>query len=326
MSTIGKICLVVALLLWLLMLAPIPGVWGGWGPKLLVAQNEWAEEIRTAKKTTEAAIEKEAAARIQLNAAITDVQAVTFGWDRFWNIPARGQGDPTAPRITKQPGGRLVVDNLGSSQGIADVNTVVNGQQQLVSPTIHAFFGGPNGESYAGEFTAKEITANRMVLVPVHANPPQFAQTWDVNAAWRLRTMIPAGNRTALDSLYRQRRRLTQLLTELEASVSQQQALLQSAQTGLETRKGELLGNPANNAIENLPEFKDGLLLVTEQTEEERNQLALEVDTLRRQILQQIEERDAQIEELQNLMMNLPSSSNTAQLARRVSDAPTEER
>lgn len=325
MSTIGKVCLSIALLLWLLILTPIPGVWGGWAPKLLVAHNEWAAEIRAARQATEDVIGREAKARDELNKAITDVQAVTFGWDKFWNVPARGQGDPTAPRITKQPNGRLIVDNLGSNQGIADTTEMVNGQQQLVRPVFHAFFGGANGETYAGEFTAVNITATRMELEPVHQNPVPFIQTWDVNAPWRLRTMIPAGDRTALDGLYRQRRRLSQLAAELDASVVRQQALLQAAQTGLETRKGELLGNPANDAIENRPEFKDGLLLVTELTEEERNQLALEVDALRRKILLEIEERDAQVEELQNLIKQLPSGNNTAQVAR-ASDIPSEER
>lgn len=315
MSTTGKVCLSIALLLWLLVLAPIPGIWGGWAPKLLLAHNEWASELRSAKLATEAAIADESSARIQLNQAITDVQAVTFGWDKFWTIPARGQGDPSAPTISKKQGGRLEVMNLGSSQGISDKTVMVNGQQQLVQPVIHAFYGGPNGQSYAGEFTATNITATRMELVPVHANPPQFFQQWNVNAAWRLRTMIPAGDRTELDSLYRQRRRLSQLTTDLDASVKRQEALLESAKTGLDTRKGELLGNPANAPIENRPEFKDGLLLVTELSEEQRNQLALEVDTLRRQIRAQVEERDLLVEELQSMLNKLPSGTNQAQVA-----------
>lgn len=324
MSTTGKVCLSIAFILWLLLLAPIPGVWGGWAPKLLLAHNEWAAELRTAKAATEAVIKTEANARQSLNAAITDVQAVTFGWDKFWTVPARGQGDQTSPTITKQPGGRLIVSNLGSDQGIADTTEMVNGQQQLVQPVIHAFYGGANGESYAGEFLATNITASSMVLQPVHTNPPQFVQLWDVNAAWRLRTMIPAGDRTAIDSLYRQRRRLGELTSELTASTTRQQSLLESAQSGLETRKGELLGNAANVAIENRPEYKDGLLLVTELTEEERNQLALEVDTLRRQILSQIEEREALMEELQQQLNKLPSGTSQAQIARGPADDSTE--
>lgn len=329
MSTTGKVCLSIALLLWLLLLMPVPGVWGGWAPKLLFAHNEWATELRSAKAATEDAIEREANARRELNKAITDVQAVTFGWDKFWTVPARGQGDQSAPTINKQQGGRLVVTNLGANQGISDKTEMVNGKAELVQPIIHAFYGGANGESYAGEFTATNITANRMELVPVHPNPPQFMQLWDVNAAWRLRTMIPAGARTELDSLYRQRRRLVQLTAEMDSaemkgSLQKQQSLLESAQIGLETRKGELLGNPANVAIDNRPEYKDGLLLVTELTEEERNQLALEVDTLRRQILKQIEERNAVIEELQGLLNKLPSGNNSAQLAKGPSVESTE--
>lgn len=324
MSTTGKVCLSIALILWLMLLAPIPGVWGGWAAKLLLVHNEWAVELRTAKAATEAIIKTEATARQDLNAAITDIQAVTFGWDKFWTVPARGQGDQTSPTITKQQGGRLIVSNLGSDQGISDTTELVNGQQQLVQPVIHAFYGGADGESYAGEFVATNITASSMVLQPVHANPLQFVQLWDVNAAWRLRTLIPAGDRTALDSLYRQRRRLGELTSELTASTTRQQSLLESAQSGLETRKDELLGNPANVAIENRPEYKDGLLLVTELTEEQRNQLALEVDTLRRQIRSQIEEREALIEELQQQLNKLPSGSSQAQIARGPSDDSTE--
>ena len=324
MSITGKICLSIALILWLMLLAPIPGVWGGWAPKLLLAHNEWATELRSAKLKTEKSIQQQVTARRELNKAIYDVKAITFGWDKFWTVPARGQGDASAPTIAKQQGGRLVVTNLGASHGISDVTEVVNGQQQLVQPVIHAFYGGTDGESYAGEFIATNITANRMELVPVHANPPQFVQLWDVNAAWRLRTLIPAGDRTRLDGLYRQRRRLGQLTADLNASVERQQSLLESARTGLEARRGELLGNPDHVVIKNRPEYTEGLLLVTEQTEEERNQLALEVDTLRREILEQIAQRDASIEELQKLMDSLPSGTNQAQVAEGPSASLTE--
>lgn len=319
MSTPGKICLSIALLLWLLLLAPIPGIWGGWAPKLLVAQNEWATELRDARQKTADAIEREARSRAELNSAITNVQAATFGWDKFWTVPVRGQGDASAPTINKQQGGRLIVNNLGAAQGIIAETKMIDGQQQLVKPVIHAFYGGANGYTYAGEFTAENITANRFELIPVHAVPPQFVQSWNVNAQWRLRSMIPAGDRTALDSLYRQRRRLNQLTTDLQASLVQQQELLAAAEKSLETRKGELLGNPANTPIENRPEFRDGLVRVTEQTEESRNQLALEVDTLRREILDQIQQREAQIQEVQRLLDQLPTANSSAQIADRTS-------
>ncbi|MEZ6122929.1 MAG: hypothetical protein R3C49_07105 [Planctomycetaceae bacterium] len=310
MSTLGRVCLVLTLLLMVIAVAPIPAPYGGWVPRLLVVHNQWAEKLRDAKKKAQDAVLAERNATMERDKALTDLESQILGWDRYWNVPARGQDtDANAPSIAKQ-NGRLILNNIGSNQGLEQLTyTDDAGNQQLVNPIVFAFFGGAEGFNYVGEFRALNITASRAELEPVHGlSQQEFAQL-DVNAAWRLRTMVPPGERTSVDELYRHGRQTVEMIQTVDANLARQDALLKAAQAALATREAELLGDPSRDPVPNRPELHEGLLKVTEQTEEERNQLLVDVDRLRRAIKVAHAEREAMRNQLNQLIAKLPTPS-----------------
>ncbi len=307
MSTLGKICLSLTILLLLLAMAPIPGKYGGWIPRLLVFHNQWSEKLRDAKAGAGAAIEAQATARQELSQASTDLENQVTGWDRYWNIPQNSGA------ISKN-NGRLILTNIGTNHGLVTKQvTDINGAQQLMLPVVHAFYGGPEGYTYAGEFVAdpNNLAANRAVLRPVH---PVNPRAWPENAAWRLRGMIPSGARANIDELHRRINRTRELTDRTLANITRQTGLLHAAEDALNVRKGELLGNPDGIDDPGRPEFIVGLLQAIEDFEEERNQLQLDVDHLRRSLNASSEERNQKLEALTAAAAKLPDSASSTSL------------
>ncbi len=321
MSTLGKICLSLTILLLLLALAPIPGKFGGWTPKLLVFHNQWSEKLRDAKADAADGIEKRAAARQELSLASTDLENQVTGWDRYWNIPRRGPQVPqNAPSLDKN-NGRLILRNLGTNDGLVTKQvTDDNGAQQLMLPVVHAFYGGPEGFTYAGEFVATAAELTSAVLQPVHPVSPSEFSDWPVDVRWRLRGMIPSGARTSIDELHRRRTRTRELIRQTNANIGRQEGLLSAAEGALTLRKEELLGIPPegmgdHEPIVGRPELTDGLLRAIEDLEEARNQLQLDVDHLRRALKKSVLERDQKRDALNGAANELPDSSSGTSLA-----------
>ncbi len=311
MSTLGKVCLVLTLLLLLLAVLPIPGVWGGWTPKLLVMHNAWSESFRDGKQKAIDAELSNNQARIELAKATADIESLVVGWDRYWIIPARGPENPTdAPTISKN-NGRLQLTNLGTQQGLTTRQvTDDNGAQQLMSPVIHAFYGGAEGFNYAGEFIASDITQTTATLQPAHPVSPADENAWPVNGTWRLRALIPPSSRLSIDELFAHDRRTSELSVQTVTNIGRQQQLLQAAQEAYAVRRGELLGNPAREVVPTRPEVTEGLLSVIEQVEEERNQRLLDLDGLRRSIQTTLAQQIESIETLNQKMKLLPGADS----------------
>ncbi len=315
MSTLGKICLSLTVLLLLLALAPIPGKFGGWTPKLLIFHNQWSEKLRDAKLDAAKSIEAQAAARQELAMAATDLENQVTGWDRYWNIP------PNSGAIRAQ-NGLLGLANIGTNHGLVTKQvTDDNGAQQLMEPVVHAFYGGPEGFTYAGEFVAdsSDLTATSAVLQPVHHDRDGESGKWPVNRRWRLRGMIPSGARTSIDELHRRRNRTSELSLQTAANITRQEGLLNAAEDALSLRKEELLGVPPermdeHEPIAGRPELTDGLLRAIEDFEEARNQLQLDVDHLRRALKKSAFERDQKLDALNRATNELPDSSSGTSL------------
>lgn len=325
MSTVGKFCLIVTLLLLLVAMAPIPLPWGGWTPRVLQIHSGWSEKLRSAKEDVVKNQAAEVKARHELMLAAGELDALKVGWDKVWDIPAPGPNIPQgAPAIGKQRGqngqAQLVLRNLGANDGLASTQTA---DGKTVRPVIHAFYGGGEGVTYVGEFIATSITPTGAVLDPVHRLDPQVnrefdiavaqeADSWPMNSPWRLRTMIPSAPRAKSDELYRNGRRTGELTQQTVANITRQQELYQAAVDALAVRRGELLGLAADDnrpPVPGRPEFTRGLLAVTEEVEEERDQLLLEIDRLRRAIKSAGENRDAIVQQLEEAAQALPGSS-----------------
>ena len=287
MSTLGKVCLCLTLLLLLLAIAPIPGQFGGWAPKLLVFHNQWSEKLRAAKASAEKASQSHFDAEMELRSAQVDYENTVRGWDQTWTIPARGPDVAAdAPAINKRAT-ELILRNIGTGSTpplMPREVTDESGAQQTVNPVVFAFYSEGDAFKFAGEFVATDISPTQSVLRPVHPASPEEAAAWPVNVMWRFRSVIPASSRTSIDSLYAHARRSRELATRTNAKINDMNRLSTEAENALEGRKRELLGDPDREPVDTRPEFVEGLLKVNEDVEEERNQLMLEVDLLRRAI------------------------------------------
>ena len=198
MSTVGKVCLVITLLLLLVAFLPIPGPYGGWTPKLLVIHSQWSEKFRDARQKTLDAQRSHDLARQELSKATADVDSLTIGWAQFWNIPARGPNNPpNAPQINIDNNGRLQTTNLGSDHGLKQRSfDDAQGASKTMSPTVHAFVAGAEGYVYAGEYIATQTTPNSAVLTPVQNLRDRAAfLRQNIGGNWRLRTLIPTAKR-----------------------------------------------------------------------------------------------------------------------------------
>lgn len=312
MSTVGKVCLVITLLLLLVAFLPIPGPYGGWTPKLLVIHSQWSEKFRDARQKTLDAQRSHDLARQELSKATADVDSLTIGWAQFWNIPARGPNNPpNAPQINIDNNGRLQTTNLGSDHGLKQRSFEdAQGASKTMSPTVHAFVAGAEGYVYAGEYIATQTTPNSAVLTPVQNLRDRAAfLRQNIGGNWRLRTLIPTAKRMTNDELHQHFRRTAEMTQRTTANIERQQRLFKEAEVAYQTRRGELLGDDTREPVAERPEFTKGLLLVIEETEEQRNQLQLDVDDLRRRIKAAIEDQSRYIESLNENAANLPGSA-----------------
>ncbi|MCR9200767.1 MAG: hypothetical protein NXI04_19190 [Planctomycetaceae bacterium] len=312
MSTLGKVCLVLTTLLLLLAMVPIPGPYGGWSPKLLIIHNEWSEKFRDAREKTSAAIRANSVARQELSKATADIEGLNVGWDQFWVVNARGPNNgPNSPQVNVMPDGRLQLVNLGLNAGLKPrPYTDDDNSQKTMNPTVHAFVGAAEGFIYAGEYVAEDIQASRAVLSPVHILDGSRMQAVRQNQGnvWRLRTLVPVSQRKQNDELNAQLRRIGEMRGRTEANITRQQELKKAAEVAYNIRRGELLGDDTREEVQGRPEFTAGLLNVIEDTEEQRNQLQLDIDALRRRIKATIEEQQDFLDSLNNKVSSRPQS------------------
>lgn len=313
MSTLGKVCLVLTTLLLLLAMVPIPGPYGGWSPKLLIIHNEWSEKFRDSRDKTSAAIRAHSVARQELSKATADLQGLTVGWDQYWDVPARGANNANgSPQVNVMADGRLQLVNLGRANGLTERSFPADdNSQQTMNPTIQVFVGAAEGFLYAGEFVALTIQDNSAILTPVHTLDASRMQAVRQNQAnvWRLRTLMPVSLRKQNDELNAQLRRIGEMSRRTDANITRQQELKQAAEVAYNIRRGELLGDDTREAVKGRPEFTEGLLKVIEDTEEERNQLQLDIDALRRRIKATIEEQQDFMDSLNNKVSSRPQST-----------------
>ena len=307
MSTTGKFCLIVTLLLLLMAFLPVPGQWGGWSPKLLVIHNEWAQKIRDAKEDVREKQAAEIEAHLEYTKASSALEAHAIGWDQVWRVQ---------PNQIRNQNGQLILSNLppNVAADLAKSGTFDDdaGNTTTVRPVIHAFYDGGESTTYVGEFLVADVGPNNAVLRPVHnpihAGELQARASWNMQVPWRLRSIIPAALRSRVDHLHAKKVRTFNLINQTIANTTTQTTLLQEAQQALDVRKGELLGDDQRDPLPGRPEFKEGLLKVTEEVEEQRDQLLLDVDTLRRSIQQEGDDRDTKVETLGTAVQSLPGA------------------
>jgi len=284
MATIGKICLtltVIGLAVISVYLLPAVG-------KL---QNDVAQKLRKSEEAMHATAEKHQKAKMDLIRSSSRLAQLQIGWDKSWDIEQSGNSGVVVQ------GARLAVSGLGSDSGLIP-GTDADGQP--TAPAVHAFKAMPEGGiMYVGEFVAEQIDANSTTLVPSWQATQEEVELWlaSPDAPWRFRTQIPSAARLRVDRLNVQLQDLLEKYAETAANVVRQKTSLDDAVGQLEIRKDELTGDP-------------GLTINIRAIEDQRNDLTVKIDELRRMIKVESEAREAALRRLKELSERLPSDDD----------------
>lgn len=266
--------------------------------KLGYRRGEVADKLREATAKSEKAIVEFDKSASELRTAKTSLAALKLGWGHEYTFA------PANPSSVQNQGGRLFVTGLGSATPGLELkkHTDADGKETMVPPPLHVFAANGQGKlTYTGEFQLgigpNELGEQTCVLYPTWSVSPQEIASWDFSHEVRLRTHIPSGRLAEIDSLNQTIQRSNEQLTQLNSRTDgHQKALKEKADLSLQTRRNELLGDPAGAEVAERPEFKVGLVQAIEDTEEERNAIQVAVDAIRRRILQAVADRARLVE------------------------------
>jgi hypothetical protein len=174
----------------------------------------------------------------------------------------------------QRPAEGVVAIDRGTNHGIRE------------NMSMYGFEILPDGSTvYRGDFTV--ITARDVVaqLQPNWAIRPEDVQTWQQNGKWRWRIVLPPSYQPGFDNQNAAIIKADDVLAERRTKLAKETALEKVNQDQLALREAELVGGaPLSKDPEVEVEFRDGLVAAVEQAEEERNQVLLKVDNLRRQL------------------------------------------
>lgn len=278
--------------------------------KLGYRRGEVADKLREVTAKSEKAIVEFDKSAAELRTAKTSLAALKLGWGHEYTFAAAN------PASVQNQGGRLFVTGLGSATPGLELkkHKDADGQETMVPPPLHVFAANGQGKfNYIGEFQLgigpNELGEQACVLYPTWSVSPQEIAAWDFSHEVRLRTHIPSGRIAEIDSLNQTIQRSNEQLTQLNSRTDGHQAALkEEADLALQTRRNELLGDPAGADVAERPEFKVGLVQAIEDTEEERNAIQVAVDAIRRRILQAAADRASLVENVKETAASQPKS------------------
>lgn len=270
--------------------------------KLVQVRNSWTAKVAASK-----------AKYVDLAPKIEDVQARIDNLrnEIFRSRELWGSYLPNVlTRITNRADGTLEV-NIGTDKGIRP------------AMLLHGFEVDANGATiYRGSFLVGDAQPGAASLKANFRVTPEDSQTWK-DGNWRWRNAVPAGYQETFDK---------QLLAILKADetskargilLADQKKMLENANNALKKREAELVGGEGMAKDDSVgPEFREGLVAALEQSEEDRNQVLLKIDELRRTV----RAIQADIERLQaeniELIEKLPEPSSPAVVTPKVTQKP----
>lgn len=268
---------------------------------LLKVEQSWSDSLAAVKETNEKNAEQLGIQRRKITEVKAALTQANLGWDRLWNDVR------TIPNAQQ----RTVQAEIGTDNGLAP-----NPQAPTV---LHAFQpDGQGGYTYVGPFVAQpaNVRQNNSVLVAawqplMSADGQPEASRW-IAGNWRFRSQIPPQHKVRFESLTSRFGTDLQTYQDTERSIAKQNDLFNAANRQLDLRTSELQGsrNPDAEVDPLRPELTLGLITAIENEEEARNTLQLEVDALRRAILEAKSRKDGLLGQLQS------STSSTAAVPR----------
>jgi len=300
MNTLGKVCAgltIVAMCGWVYL-----------GGRLGKTANDWSVKLRDAKAATQKAVAEHEKSELELSTAQSELARLKLGWGFEWTLPADG-----SKGSIQLVGSNLAVSGIGTESGLQARQVTSEGKEETLAPTVHVFqLTAEGGSRYLGEFLADldQLAPNSSVLRPTWAVTAQEIGTWNLTSGVRLRSLIPGAGRIQVEGLNQSLQRLREHYAVTDNNVNNQMALLKAAENQLAGRKAELLGNPEAADLKDRPEFKVGLVQALQDIEEARNQLQVDVDDLRRMVLEATEARNRLVADLNELASRLPKDDS----------------
>lgn len=293
MATIGKFCLTLTVLG-----LAVVSVW--LVPSVGKLQNDIGTQLQDSEKSLATAKDEFAQRKAEHLASSHALGRLQIGWDKSWDVEQAGD------RGINVEGARIAVTGLGTDSGLVPV---LDADGQEAAPAVHAFIALPEGMVYVGEFLAEPIEALYTTLTPTWQVTQEEVEDWQQapEASWRFRTLIPSDSRLRIDRLNVHLQYLREKYADLEANVTRQQASLEDAEQQLRQREQELLGDPGAPEIPGFPELSAGLTKAIRDLEDQRNDILIVIDQLRRDLQHEAQVREQHLQRLQELSEQLPT-------------------
>jgi hypothetical protein len=278
----GKILAFVTLLL---------GVGGlALGSKATQIRGRWLESIQKREAELQKSQQLVSENSEKLNQLTAELRRTLLPWDRYWNVQAALQNPATGE----------VQALMGTSRGVKENMSL----QGFVKQADGSFL-------YCGQFKVRRVNEANSVLEPDWRYRPEEGQTWQ-GREWRFWTLIPVGHLPRFVQLEDQFVRADQLFKERTNELDRQKKLLETASAQLALRVGEINGFDDLKGRTLPPEMIDGYLSTLVAEEELRNTLVVEVDRLRRELLETNQRIESTITDNTRLEAALTGENATA--------------
>ncbi|VAX39598.1 hypothetical protein MNBD_PLANCTO02-2547 [hydrothermal vent metagenome] len=251
-----------------LLLIPLAATSVWMSARLYVVRNSWSKQVEDlAVKNIKGAHQINENEK-RLKHLKDELARTMLSWGQNWdNVDAEG--------FVRS--GRLIIEtsNFGANQGIAS---------RSAKPVLHVFRPEKDGVySYLGPFRATTVRPQEASFEPTWKYRPVDVLNLEAGK-WRFRSLIPSGHFARIDQLEAQLWESAVKLRDYQIEVAEQKKIIGKSEEALETRLGELLGNPAAKNIPGSPEFSKGYVATIDLEQQARNLLLDELDKLRRQV------------------------------------------
>jgi len=254
--------------------------------KLVQVRNSWTKKVNSLKTSYQNLQPKIA----ELTEQQARLEAELFRSTELW-------GKYSNNVLTQvRPADGVVQIGIGTNNGVAE------------KKVLYGFEILPNGTTvYRGDFTVETARDVQAQLKPNWKIRPDDVQSWQPQANWRWRNVLPAGYQPTFDQQLLAISQAEKILADRKSKLVVETGLDVQAQEQLKRRVAELEGgeqlskDPAVDV-----EFREGLVAAVEEAEEARNKVLLKVDELRRRLRAVQHGIDHQKEENLELTHKLP--------------------
>jgi hypothetical protein len=257
--------------------------------QLITVRNSWARKAATFETQYADTQAKLTETRRQAAQLRDELEAAVREWGGL-----AGAWNGVNTTLTS-PDGKLAVD-LGTNQRIKE------------SQVLHGFELTPDGQAvYRGAFVVTTAQPDRSALSPMWRVRPDDVGTWQQQGRWRWRSLIPSAYTDRADDQALKFAELDETLNDRAGTLRIQNQLIAEADKQRKERIAELVGGAELAQDASLSEeFRQGLVPTLASVEEERNQLLLEIRTLREQVRAARDNLERLQQENEALVQKLP--------------------